>query len=39
MNRKGFRWELYGDFADGLLNNIISNYSIGNSADELTLKF
>jgi hypothetical protein len=39
MNCKGSRWELYCDFVDGLSNNIISSYFVGDSVGELTLKF
>jgi hypothetical protein len=40
MNWRGSRWELYCDFADGLLNNIIFNYSVFNySVGEFILKF
>jgi hypothetical protein len=43
MNWSGSRWELYNNFSngltDGLLNNIIFNYAVGDSINEFTLKF
>jgi hypothetical protein len=43
INWRGSQWELYCGFADEItyriLNNIIFNYSVGDSIGEFTLKF